>query len=112
MNARRPQSDTPMESDRAEISFDIESVTSQGDTHVGRVRRINQDDYGEWRNPKAQRHLIFVADGMGGHRGGEVASQMAVEEVVRRALAQFVLVLHEGLSTRLLAEQRIIQTAA
>ena len=81
MNARRPQSDTPMESDRAEISFDIESVTSQGDTHVGRVRRINQDDYGEWRNPKAQRHLIFVADGMGGHRGGEVASQMAVEEV-------------------------------
>lgn len=43
---------------------------------VGRVRAINQDDFG------AGDDLFVLADGMGGHRGGEVASAEAVAGVL------------------------------
>ena len=43
---------------------------------VGRVRATNQDDFG------AGDDLFVLADGMGGHRGGEVASAEAVAGVL------------------------------
>jgi protein phosphatase len=48
-----------------------------GQTDVGLKRENNQDSILVDRNVS----LFIVADGMGGHRGGEVASAMAVEAV-------------------------------
>ena len=47
-------------------------------THVGLVRSSNQD----WLHADADLGILVLADGMGGHRGGEVASQLAVQAVV------------------------------
>jgi len=49
-------------------------IQSRGNTHVGRVRSSNQDSY----LCDDKRLLYVVADGMGGHAGGEIASSLAV----------------------------------
>ena len=54
-------------------------------TDVGRVRTGNEDSYSTlWgeKSPPGVDALIVVADGMGGHAAGEVASSMAVDGVV------------------------------
>jgi serine/threonine protein phosphatase PrpC len=47
---------------------------------VGRVRSANEDACDEFEHASGAR-LLVVADGMGGHRGGATASQLAVETI-------------------------------
>ena len=56
---------------------------------VGRTRSINQDQLGYVRFANDQTVLTMVADGMGGHRAGEVASQVAVATFQRLFVGQF-----------------------
>jgi serine/threonine protein phosphatase PrpC len=54
------------------------ALSIAGTTHVGRVRKSNQDAFDRFDDDARDETLLVVADGMGGHRGGEVASRMAV----------------------------------
>ena len=53
-------------------------------TDVGRVRSGNEDNF--FVEADARRGIFIVADGMGGHAAGEVASEMAVQIVGQRLL--------------------------
>ncbi|HEY4001827.1 MAG TPA: protein phosphatase 2C domain-containing protein, partial [Candidatus Xenobia bacterium] len=54
-----------------------------GLTDIGMVRSRNEDSMGNWTPEPSifekRGHLFIVADGMGGHAAGNVASKMAVE---------------------------------
>jgi PPM family protein phosphatase len=58
-------------------------LVAAGVTDVGRVRDGNEDDFLDQSNRLG---LVAVADGMGGHRAGEVASATALE-ALRAAVA-------------------------
>jgi PPM family protein phosphatase len=64
---------------------------------IGRVRSINQDSVFALITTLPRESsdvtvgLFIVADGMGGHDGGEVASRLAVTTVARHVLSELVL---------------------
>jgi serine/threonine protein phosphatase PrpC len=49
-------------------------------TDLGLIRALNEDNWG-WAHLRGNTHLFVVADGMGGHDKGEVASQIAVATI-------------------------------
>lgn len=55
-------------------------LLSSGLTDIGKKRKINQDSI--YLNP--EKNLFIVADGMGGHKGGEIASSMAIQYIPER----------------------------
>jgi len=50
-----------------------------GDSHVGRVRSDNEDAF------LLAPPLFAVADGLGGHQAGEVASSLAIDTLLENA---------------------------
>ena len=52
-------------------------LISHGETDIGKRRKINEDSI------FAANGLFVVCDGMGGHKAGEVASNLAVETIAR-----------------------------
>ena len=49
-------------------------------TDVGQRRTNNQDYANQYKN-RAGKSMVFLADGMGGHRAGNIASEMAVTDL-------------------------------
>ena len=67
-------------------------VHGMGVTDIGRVRATNQDSM----LVDNELELFIVADGMGGHAGGEIASRICIEQVDQEVRTKFFALLENS----------------
>jgi serine/threonine protein phosphatase PrpC len=75
-------------------------LSAHARTDVGMIRSGNEDNYAADQNDT--RGIYIVADGMGGHAAGEVASEMAVQIVMRET--KDLTDLSDGSATKVVGE--------
>lgn len=88
--------------DRSLSDPDLEGtirVVSAAATHVGHVRATNEDSV------LSEPPIYLVADGMGGHNAGEVASAIAVEEFEKLTIQENITVEQLGDALRTAAQR-------
>lgn len=83
------------------------TVDCAGATHVGKVRSTNEDAW--LARPEAG--LFAVADGMGGHRRGDLASRMVVDALAALPPAPDARTMREQVETALVTVNRELQPA-
>lgn len=65
-----------------------------GKSDIGKLREMNQDSF-YISSPEDKIQLFIVADGMGGYKGGEVASKLAVETSKNYIINNFDTIEHD-----------------
>lgn len=75
-----------------------------GITDPGRKRALNEDNFGV----DEELGLMVVADGMGGHEAGEIASQLAAKEINQHIREQLLATIKSDLSSAPKADDKTI----
>ncbi|MEF9974047.1 MAG: Stp1/IreP family PP2C-type Ser/Thr phosphatase [Clostridia bacterium] len=83
-------------------------MRAYGLSNVGKVRPMNEDAY---YLPKEAEAFAVIADGMGGHRAGEVASNLAIQ-VMSEKLHEAPTCCEEALTSAVALANRAIYEAA
>ena len=86
---------------------DLWSVDCAGVSHAGHVRGSNED---AWL-ARPETGVFAVADGMGGHRQGEVASRMVIDALGALPPAPDARTMRERVETALVSVNRDLQSA-
>ncbi|MBU2713339.1 PP2C family protein-serine/threonine phosphatase [Zooshikella harenae] len=74
------------------MSNQISHYLTAAQTHKGNVRRINEDAYLIGINSESgyENHIWAIADGMGGHFAGDLASRMIIDELARLPMSDAI----------------------
>ena len=57
----------------------IAPINIVADSHIGLIRECNEDSYAYCVNDDYPNSLVAVADGIGGHEGGDIASSLCLQ---------------------------------
>ena len=85
---RMGQAEDTSEDTEAAATVDERDLVVAGTSDPGQVRELNEDSW-RWEAFSDEFALCAVADGMGGHDRGEVASKLAIETLFAEAQKRF-----------------------